>query len=249
MLEVLEQERRELLLGLVDGTVVPVRVPHVQDFGHQRLERLADGGDPVDRERAHRRAVVGDVARDRLPSPPGTGRDGACLVDTRRRLAGRNECGARALLAARGVVLPCQLPRGLDGLGAAGDEEDTVEVARRDRRDLGRELDRARVRVTPVRVERQLAHLRGRRLADLLAVAVTDVDGEQSRQRVEIPLAVRVLEVAAVATDDDRHLGIPIAGHPREVQPQVLARRALQVERGRCRRGHSSSSCTRVPQS
>src|SRR5438067_7242185 len=38
----------------------------------------------------------------------------------------------------------------------------------------------------PVRVERQLAHLRGRRLADLVAEPVADVDREQAGQRVQL---------------------------------------------------------------
>jgi hypothetical protein len=63
------------------------------------------------------------------------------------------------------------------------------------------------VRVRPVRVERQLAHLLERRLAHLLAEAVAEVDREEPGERVEVALAVRVLEVAAVAADDDRTSG------------------------------------------
>ncbi len=106
----------------------------------------------------------------------------------------------------RDVVLARELPRRLDSLRAARAEEDAVEVARRERRHLVRELDRARVRVRPVRVERQLAHLLERRLADLLAERVADVDGEEAGERVEVALAVHVLEVAPVAADDDRHV-------------------------------------------
>src|SRR5690242_21089748 len=81
----------------------------------------------------------------------------------------------RALLATRGVVLPRELPRRLDGLRPARDEEEAVEIPRRQRGDLGRELDCAWMRVGPVRVERQLAHLRSRGFPHLLAVAVADV--------------------------------------------------------------------------
>src|SRR3954464_2707584 len=102
------------------------------------------------------------------------------------------------------------------------------------------------MRITPVGVERQLAHLRGRRLADLLAVAVADVDGEQSREGVEVALPFRVLEVAPVPADDDRHLAVP--AHASEVQPEVFARSALQIQRLR-RSGSQCSSPTRVPQS
>ena len=130
----------------------------------------------------------------------------------------------------RREVLPRELPRRLDRLGAARDEEDAVEVAGRERRDLRRELDRARVRVRPVRVEGQLPHLLKGRLTDLLAVAVAEVDGEQSRQRVEVALAVDVLEVAAVAAHDDRRL---VAVHGREVEPEMVVRQTAELFGGR----------------
>ncbi len=134
------------------------------------------------------------------------------------------------LLAARGVVLPRELPRRLDRLGAAGAEEDAVEVARRERRDLGRELDRARMRVRPVRVEGQLAHLLERRLADLLAERVADVHREEPSESVDVAPPVRVLEMATVAADDDRHVrGLELA-HAGEVHPEVLLGGALQID-------------------
>src|SRR5207249_2723349 len=88
-------------------------------------------------------------------------------------------------------------------------------------------------RVRPVGVERQLAHLLERRLTDLLAEAVADVDREQARKRVQIALAVGVLEVAAVAADDDRHLGVPVPAHAGEVHPEMVLGELLQVEAGR----------------
>src|SRR5258705_563256 len=102
--------------------------------------------------------------------------------------------------------------------------------------------------VTPVRVEGQLAHLCRRGLADLLAESVADVDGEEPCKRVEVTLALRVLEVAAVATDDDRYLAVLVAAHTGEVKPQVIACCALEVQRLRCRCCQCSSR-TRVPQS
>ena len=148
--EVVEKERGERLLALVRRAVVAIRIAHVHDVGHERLERRAQRGDAVDRERAHRRPVVRETARDRLP----------------------------AALAARLVVLARELPGRLHRLRAAGDEEHAVEVARRQLRDLVRELDRPRVRVRPVGVERQLAHLGERGLPHLLAVRVADLDRE-----------------------------------------------------------------------
>ena len=151
-----------------------------------------------------------------------------------------------ACAAAHGEVLPGELPGRLDRLRAAGEEEDTVEVAGRERGDLGRELDRARVRVRPVRVEGQLAHLLERRLADLLAVAVAEVDGEEPGERVEVALAVDVLEVAAVAAHDDRRL---VAAHVREVEPEMVVRQTAELLGGRraLRDAHLVSSSFGIP--
>ena len=210
-------------LRLLRRAVVAVRVLDVPHLGDERLERLLQRRDAVDRERAHRRPVVGDLARDRLVAARGRRAD-ALVVP---RLVCRHP-----LAAAREVVLARELPRRLDRLGAAGDEEGAVEVARRERGQLARELDRARVRVRPVRVEGQLAHLLERRLADLLAEAVADVDREEAGERVQVALPVRVLEVAAVAADDDRHLVRGVAAHAGEVHPQVVAGGLLQVGGG-----------------
>ena len=162
---------RELLLGLLGRAVVAVRVRHVEHVRHERLERRAQLGAAGERERAHGGAVVGHAAGDRLPAP----------------------------LAAGAVVLAGELPGRLGGLRPAGHEERAVEVARSELGQLRGQLDRARVGEGPVDRERQLAHLRGGRLAHLGAVAVADVHAEQPGERVEVALAVRVLEVAAVA--------------------------------------------------
>ena len=164
------------------------------------------------------------------------------FVRPRRSLKGRDElvmanlgptgCRLQVLLPARGIELTRELPGGLDSLRASGAEEHPVQVTGCERGNLGRELDRARVGVRPVGVEGELAHLRERCLADLLAEAVADVDGEQPRQRVQVSLAVYILEVTAVAADDDRHLGVPIPAHTGEVHPEVSLGGLLQVEAG-----------------
>ena len=82
------------------------------------------------------------------------------------------------------------------------------------------------MRIRPVGVEGQLAHLLERRLADLLTEAIAEVDGEQARERVEVALPVGVLEVAAVAAHDDRRL---VAVHVREVEPEVVVRQAPKL--------------------
>ena len=199
-LELLEQQRGELLLGLLRGPPVAIRVADVDHVGHEWLERRPELRDAVERQRPERRAVVGDPARDRLPAP----------------------------ITADGVVLARQLPGRLDGLRAARDEEHPVEVAGGQAGHLGGELDRARVRGAPVRVVGELAHLRGRDLADLLPVAVADVDAEEPAEPVQVALAVRVLEVTAVAADDHRKLALGVGPHARHMEPQVILRGLLQ---------------------
>ena len=135
------------------------------------------------------------------------------------------------LLATAGeVVLARELPRRLDRLRAAVDEEDAVQVAGRKRSELARQLDRARMGVRPVGVEGQLPHLRERRLSDFFTEAVADVDREEARERIEIALAVRVGQIAAVAADDHRDLRVAVATHAGEVQPQVVSRGLLEVD-------------------
>ena len=138
--------------------------------------------DARDRERAHGRAVVGDLARDDL---------------------------APHRLAVRSVVLARQLPGRFDGLGAAGDEERAVDARRCQAGEPGGELGGRRVRERPVRVVRQPAHLLERRLPELLAVRVADLHGEQPAEHVQVALAVRVEEVRALAALDDRDLRDP----------------------------------------
>ena len=203
------------VLGLVRRAVVAVRVARVRTSGHERLERRAQRRDAVDRERAHGRPVVGDVARDHLPAP----------------------------LAAGRVVLAGELPGRLDRLGAARDEEDAVEVAGSQRGDLGRELDRARVRVRPVGVEGQLAQLRGGRLADLVAERVPDLDREEARRARRGSAGPR--RPRGSSPSPRTMIGGPpfaVLAHPREVQPEVVARRALPVVDGRggLGRGHAA---------
>jgi hypothetical protein len=249
VLEVLEQEARELRLGLVGRTVIAVRVPRVQDLRHERLEGRPQRRDAVDREGPHRRSVIRDVARNGFPAARPGVLNRPCLVDARRRVAsaGRDR-RAQALLTAGGVVLARELPGRLDGLGAPGDEKDPVQVSGRERCDLGGKLDRTGMRVAPVGVEGQLAHLRRGGLSDLVAVAVADVDREEAGERIEVALAVDVLQVAAVPANDDRNVRALVAGHAGEVEPEVLAGCALEIEGCRGRRGQPSSP-TLAPQS
>ena len=72
--------------------------------------------------------------------------------------------------------------------------------------------------------------MRGR--ADLVAVGVAKLYGEEARERVQVPLAVDVLEVAALAAHDDRHVDLAVAAHAREVEPEVVARLLLEPDGG-----------------
>ena len=190
-------------LGRVVGLgPVRVRVGHVGGAREERLERAAAPGQAGRGERAHRGAVVGELARDDLVA---------------------------AALAVELVVLTAELEGGVDRLAAAAGEEDAVEVAGGEPRDAGGELDRARVRVGPVGVEAELLALVGARLGDLRA-AVADVHAVQRGQPVEEAAPVLVEDVAALALDDDRHLvGRVVAAHRGEVHPQMLARKVLHV--------------------
>jgi hypothetical protein len=64
------------------------------------------------------------------------------------------------------------------------------------------------------------------------ATHVSDLDREQAGERVEVALAVRVLEITAVAAHDDWHVLVAVRAHPSEVEPQVVARGLLVIEIG-----------------
>src|SRR5262249_12789099 len=117
--EVVEQHCCELLITLARRPAETVRVAHMDHIRDERLERSATSRNAMDRKRTQRCPGVSDVAADRLP----------------------------ASLAARRVELSRELPRRLDRLGAARDEEDAVQVVWGERREFVRELDCARMRV------------------------------------------------------------------------------------------------------
>jgi hypothetical protein len=176
-----------------------VGVGDVEAAGHEWLERDPQTGDAGERERAECRAVVRDLAGDRL-----------CALG----LAGGAE------------VLAGELPRRLDRFRAASGEEHAVEVAGCKLRDALRELNRRRVRVAPDREVAKLLRLGARRFGEFLA-AVADLHREQSREPVEVTLSRVVPHVAALAACDDRNVGVLVRAESGEVHPEVLARRGL----------------------
>jgi hypothetical protein len=103
-----------------------------------------------------------------------------------------------------------------------GRTDDVINVAghRGDARELLGQRDGGLGDVVPERaVRRHLAHLRGRRLGELRA-AVTHVGEPQSRGRVEVAVAVGVVDVGALTAGDDE-LAVPLDGpHVGERMPQ-----------------------------
>ena len=93
-------ERDEVVAMLRRAIEVGVR--NAYRARHQRLEDVLDSGQAGDRERAHRRSVVGDVSADHL---------------------------VPARLTDRAEVLASKLPCRFDSFRAAGGEEDPVQVA------------------------------------------------------------------------------------------------------------------------
>ena len=184
------------VVAQVLGGAVVVGVGHLVRARHERLERHPRLGDAGDGQRALRGAVVGDRPADHL---------------------------VLARLADQLPVLLGQLPGRLDGLAATGGEEDPVEVARGGLGQPLGQLDRLGVRVGPQREERQVLGLLGGRLGQL-GPTVPDLDDEQPGQAVEVAPAPVVVDVGALAPDDDGHLAAVLVRRvPGEVHPEVVA--------------------------
>ncbi len=146
-------------------------------------------------------------------------------------------------LAGELEVVLGKLHRGLDGVAAAGGEEDAVEIAGGVGGEALGELDGLRVGEGPQRHEGQLHGLVVHRLRDLLAT-VSDLDGEETGEAVDVALALIVEDVVAFAAGDDRCLSAVEQGlvrshmHPHVVAHGFLIRSA----------GSGDILCHRVPQ-
>ena len=213
-----------------------VRVPHVHDAGQR-------GAEP---------APVVDQARQR----------GAAEVDAVVGALPRHEHRAFAL-ALRAVEGERDLHRRVDRLGAAVDEEDAVEVARRELGDPLRELEGLRMPAQERRDEVELGQLAADGVGDFPAT-VAGSAAEQSGRGVDDPLAAFVPVVHALGPDDHPRLGLELAvGRERHpvlvegnrpggalvVQRQFgVAHRSLlgrvRPRRGCARAGHEGQSYT-----
>jgi hypothetical protein len=162
-----------------ERAAISIGVLHVDAAGHQRLEQASNFCHTGERERPHGGAVVGGLAGDRL-------------VTLR--------------LATGGVVLAGQLPCRLDRLAAAGGEEHTIEVARGQLGQSGRQLDRHRMGVGPQGEVGQRLGLLGHGVGDRTP-SMTGVHGVQPGQAVEVPLAVGIPDITALTSIDDGNLG------------------------------------------
>ena len=207
----------DLLLDLVGGPAaerlgvvavhrrpVDVGVRHLVRAGHQRLEGRLERGQAGDGQRALRGAVVGDGPRDDL-----------VLVGVAGEL----------------VVLLGELPRGLDGLAAAGGEEDLVEVAGGVVRQPLGEFDGLGVGVGPDREEGQLCRLLVRRPRPARAGRGRPGRRTARTGRRGSCLPSVVVDVGALAADDGRHGGVLVRRHAGEVHPQVVVRGLGEVRR------------------
>jgi hypothetical protein len=119
------------------------------------------------------------------------------------------------------VELLGQFPRALHRFAAAGGEEHPVQIAGGVVRQPVGQFDCGWGGVGPQREEVQCLGLLGGGLGELLS-AVADLNHEQSGQAVEIALAMAVVDVAALATGDDRRRDA--VSVPGEVTPQVAVR-------------------------
>jgi len=124
-------------------------------------------------------------------------------------------------------VLARQLPRRLDSLGAAGGEEDAVDVAGSPLGNLLSQFDGFRVGVAPHGEVGQLGCLFGARL-DKLHPAMAELTCEQAGQPVEIALAVLVVDPHPLTVGDHRDLVLGVTRHAGEMHPQVPVGALLQ---------------------
>jgi hypothetical protein len=173
-------------LGVGAGATVAERVGRLDLREARNLQRRVRRGErrqTADRVGAHGGAVIAALERDDLV------------------LAG---------LAARHPVVPRDLHRALVGLGAADGEHGDVEIARRERGELGGELGGRPIReLARGGVVGQTHRLLGDRLGDLTAPVADVHDGEASERVHELLAALGPHPHALGAIDDQLFVGQP----------------------------------------
>ena len=175
-LQIVGQTGREVLLGLAGPReAVVVGAVGMEDALDRQVEVLVVGREPGQAGRGDGDAVVGLVPADDL-----------LLVGP----------------AARIVVVPDQLDRGVVGFRAGRGEEGLGHGHRRQLHQLLGEVDALVVAAVEERVEEgEPAHLRGRRL-DQALLAEAERGAPQTRQSLDVFVAVLVVDVDAAALGD-----------------------------------------------
>ena len=144
-------------------------------------------------------------------------------IDSVVRTFARDKHVATAL-AARLVVGECDFHRGVDRFRAGIDEENAVQVARRQLRNARRELERLDVAAQERRDEVKLAQLVSDRIGDLLA-AMSGRAAEQARAGVDDLVSAVAPVIHAFGANDD--LGVGLEFPVRRERHPVLIQRDL----------------------
>ena len=120
------------------------------------------------------------------------------------------------------------LHRGVHRLGSGIDEEDAIQVARRELGHPLRELEALRMRAQERRDEVELGELPVHRFGDFLA-AVTGVDAKHTRRGVDELLAAIVPVVHALGPDHHLRVGLEVAVG-RERHPVLVERDPARLQ-------------------
>ena len=173
--EIVGEVRAPVRLALAEGLLLAiVGRRQVIDAGQQRAEEFPVGDDAADRNAAEADAVIAALAAD--------------------------QARARAF-AADVVIGERDLERGVDRLRAGIAEEHVVEVARRQRRDAARQLERLGMGELERRRVVELGRLRADRRHDRIAV-VAGIGAPQPGGAVEHGAAVGRVVVHVLGAGD-----------------------------------------------
>ena len=125
-------------------------------------------------------------------------------------------------------VLLSQLESGFNSFTTTGGEEDLVEVTRCIVCEAVSQFNGGRVCVRPDGEEGEFFSLLGSRLSQTLA-SVTCLNNEQTRESIDVALALDVGDHVTVTLDDDGHTVFVHDRLAREVHPEVITGLLLKV--------------------